>query len=114
MLDQTLEQLEGTEWGEPNYGSSVVINYHRLRRVPLRDFTVEDLRLMIGQREGLAYLVPLALEQLEHDPMVSGDYYEGDLLQNIQRLPVKFWEQHPALGERWRLVQVAVAALPPA
>jgi len=113
MLDQTLEQLEGTEWREPDYGSSAVINCHRLRRVPLRDFTVEDLRLTIGQRMGLEHLVPLALEQLERDPMVSGDYYEGDLLQNVQRLPANFWEQHPTLRERWHLVQVAVAALPP-
>ena len=69
---------------------------------------------MIGQREGLAYLVPLALEQLECDLVVSGDHYEGDRLENVQRLPAKFWDQHPALRERWRLVQVAVAVLPPA
>lgn len=105
MLEKTLEQLDGVEWGEPNWKSYVVINCHRLRRVPLRDFTVEGLRLMIGQEEGLEYLVPLALEQLERDPMVSGDYYEGDLLQNVQRLPMKFWEQHPVLWERWRIIQ---------
>jgi hypothetical protein len=112
-LDKTLDQLEGIEWGEPTFNSHLVINCCRLRRVPLKDFTVEDLRLMIGQAISPEYLVPLALGQLELDPMVSGDYYDGDLLESVQRLPSGFWEQHPEWQERWRRVQLAVAELPP-
>ena len=113
-LDKTLDQLEGIEWGEPNFGSYVVINCCRPRRVPLKDFTAEDLRLMIGQNISIEYLAPLALEQLELDPMVSGMYGDGDLLKSVQRLPSGFWEQHPELRERWQRVQSAVAELPPA
>ncbi len=112
MLDKTLEQLEGEDWGEPTYQSQVVINCHRLRRVPLQDFTVEDLRLMVGQKIGLEYLVPLALAQLEIDPFVSGDYYDGDLLESIQRLPDIFWEQYPELQDRWQKIQVAKSYQP--
>ena len=112
MLDQTLEQLEGEDWGEPTYQSHVVINCHRLRRVPLQDFTIEDLRLMVGQKIGLEYLVPLALVRLECDPLVSGDYYKGDLLESVQRLPGGFWEQYPELRERWLKIQVTLAEHP--
>lgn len=90
------------DWGEPNCESSLVIRCHHLRRMPLRDFTVEDLRLMIGQHIGLDYLLPLALAHLEHDPWVSGDYYEGDLMESVRRLPSGFWEKHPEWLQRWQ------------
>ncbi|WP_370027602.1 contact-dependent growth inhibition system immunity protein [Planotetraspora sp. GP83] len=50
---------------------------HRLRTPgkPLADLTIEDLRLLIGQRIGLPCLVPIAVEWLDHDPMAEGDMY---------------------------------------
>src|SRR5688572_20925632 len=71
----TLTQLERDDWGPPPYDSFLVTECHRLRHVPLRDFTVENLRILIGQHISLAYTVPLALEHLSKDPMVSGDMY---------------------------------------
>src|SRR5215203_3287237 len=47
--DKTLEQLDGDVLGVPKYDSNLVLNCHRLRRVPLNEFTAEDVRLMIGQ-----------------------------------------------------------------
>ena len=64
VLAKSLEELEASDWGEPTYDSYLVTTIHRLRRVPLRQFSVEDLRIMIGQDIGLQYLVPLALEHL--------------------------------------------------
>ena len=61
---KTLQELEGEDWAEPEYESHLVTNAHRLHRVPLREFTVEDLRFMIGQQFGLPYLIPIALEHL--------------------------------------------------
>jgi len=56
---RSLQDLDGQDWGEAPYPSYVVTNVHRLRRTPLQDFMVEDLRLMIGQgfSESLPYLV---------------------------------------------------------
>jgi len=68
---KTLQELEGHDWGEPNFPSHLVITCHTLRRKPLRDFTVEDLRIMIGQNIGLNYLIPLAIEHLGSSPRVS-------------------------------------------
>lgn len=101
MRDKTLQELDGEDWGEPDFDSYVVTNCHRLRHVPLKDFTVEDLRLVIGQKFSLEYLVPLALDRLEIDPLAEGAYFEGDLLMNVHRLPQDFWTAHPDLHGRW-------------
>lgn len=96
--NKSLQELEGQDWGEPNWDSHLVTECHRLHRVPLREFTVGDLRMMIGQSLGLEYLVPLALEQLHDNPLAEGDCYGGDLLANVLQLGGKFWKEHPA----WR------------
>ena len=69
--NRTLQELEAADWGEPHFGSLVVTNVHRLRRIPLKDFSIEDLRLMVAQQQSLLYLVPLALKQLSSDPLSS-------------------------------------------
>lgn len=65
IAEQTLDELEGVAWGPPMYDSNLVTNVHRLRRVPLQQYRLEDLRLMIGQEVGVDYLVPRALDHLE-------------------------------------------------
>ncbi|HKD25505.1 MAG TPA: contact-dependent growth inhibition system immunity protein [Xanthobacteraceae bacterium] len=89
-----MQQLDGRDWGEPTYPFSSCQECHRLRGVPLRDFTAEDLRITIGQNIGLEYLVPLALERLDHDPFTPGAYYPCDLLVSMLRSDVKFWQRH--------------------
>jgi hypothetical protein len=55
---KTLQELDGVDWGEPPYQSSLVVNCHRLRRVPLRDFRIEDLDLMISSTTGVGQKEP--------------------------------------------------------
>ena len=100
ISDQTLDDLEGVEWGPPEYDSYLVTNVHRLRRVPLKQYRLEDLRLMIAQNVGLRYLVPLALDHLENHPLAEGDFYPGDLLAAVARLPDAFWSAHRPLVPR--------------
>jgi hypothetical protein len=95
--DQTLDELEGVTWGPPAFGSHVVTHVHRLRTVPLKDYRVEDLRLMIGQGVGLTYLLPRALDRLELHPFAEGDHYPGDLLAAVAAVPDSFWNARPAL-----------------
>ncbi len=94
VFDKSLQELEHSDWGEPTYNSYLVTTIHRLRRVPLRQFSVEDLRIMIGQNMGLPYLVPLALEQLRKHPLVEGDFYPGDLLKAVLSADANFWRDH--------------------
>ena len=110
---KSLQQLEGRDWGEPTYDSHLVTECHRLRRVPLQEFTAENLRIMIGQQIGLPYLVPLALELLRIDPFTAGDHYEGDLLASLLRADSRFWMASPKLRvEVDQIFQRALASLP--
>lgn len=96
----TIELLEDDVWAPPEFSSHLVTECHRLRKVPLCLFTVENLRIMIGQGIGLPYLIPLALERLKQDPWVAGDFNDGDLLMNVLRVPAEFWGNHSDLSGR--------------
>jgi hypothetical protein len=112
-LSKTLQELEKEDWGEPNYGSHLVTECHRLRRVPLGEFTAENLRIMIGQQIGLPYLIPLALELLRGDPFTEGDYYKGDLLAAVLRADSRFWIASPQLRtQAAQIAQQAFSLLP--
>ena len=92
--DQTLDQLEGVDWGEPTFSSYVVTNAHRLRKKPLREFTPEDLRFMLGQQISLPILMPMALDVLEIDPFAGGDMSPGTLLFHALGVERQFWQEH--------------------
>lgn len=105
--DQTLTQLEAEDWGEPTYSSYVVTNGHRLRNKPLREFTAEDLRFMLGQQISLPILMPMALDLLElEDPFAGGDMSHGALLHNALKVDKQFWRDHPRLWYRMGVVLV--------
>lgn len=81
----TLEELDGEDWGEPTYPSHLVTTCHRLRKKDVDQFTVEDLRIMVGQGIALDHLTPRALAVLRVDPLASGDLFPGDLLSALIR-----------------------------
>lgn len=85
----TLEQLEGDVWPEPDFHSHLVKTCHRLRKVPLSDFGIEELRIMLGQSIGSKYLLPKAVDVLEANPFAGGDMFDGDLVVAIARHPDK-------------------------
>lgn len=95
--NNSLQQLEKTDWGEPGYPSHLVKTCHRLHRKPLSEFTTEDLRIMIGQNFGLKYLIPMAIETLRENPFASGDLYDGDLLRSVLQVKPQFWRENPDL-----------------
>jgi len=109
VRNRSLQELDGQDWGEATFPSYLVRTCHALRRKPLRDFTIEDLRIMIGQNIGLEYLVPLAIERLQRDPFAAGDFYPGDLLGNVLTVESSFWQQRPDLRQA---VEAIVALIP--
>jgi len=94
---KSLDTLEKVNWGNPEYDSYLVKTMDKLRSVPLNEYQIEDLRIMIGQNIGLKFIVPLALEQLEENLFAEGDFYEGDLLQATLNAESDFWELNPQL-----------------
>ena len=106
-----LQELENDDWGKPDFDSYLVRTCHRLRRVPLEDFETGDLKVMIGQQISLYFLVPIALEKLENDPLVEGNHYPGDLLKVVLDIPAKFWNVHTEMRNSLRRIVVKTKEL---
>ena len=98
---KSLQTLENHDFGDPKQApTNMVKRCLELCTVPVNKFTVEDLRLMIGQQFGLTYLIPLALEHLSQDIFIEGDYFPGDLLKNVLLVDNLFWKNHKDLWAR--------------
>jgi hypothetical protein len=70
----------------------MVLRCHALRKVPLSSLSAGDVRVLLGQEVGTRFLLPIALELLELNPLIEGDYYAGDLLANVLRLHTLSWK----------------------
>jgi hypothetical protein len=81
---------------------------HALRKVPIERLSPADLRLLLGQDIGARFLMPLALEVLEADPLTEADYYPGDLLNAAMSIPAEYWRSHAV--EKHRLLSFAQSA----
>ncbi len=93
---KSLENLEKKVWAplNSNEGSHLIRTCNELRKKQLEDYTIEDLRIMIGQEIGLPFLIPLAIEKLTDNLFAEGDMYEGDLLNNVLDIEPTFWNDH--------------------
>lgn len=90
---KTLENLDKEKWNTFDSDSRLIKRIKELRKVPLDNFSAEDLRLMIGQRESLEYLIPLAIEKLKADILAEGDMYKGDLLLAVVNTRQDYWDK---------------------
>ena len=97
MIDtnKSIEELENDYWGEPTFGSYVVTTCHKARQMPIRLLSNEEIRCLIGQKIGLRYLLPIAVDILKSEPMIDVTYFEGDLLLALLRLELSDWENNP-------------------
>lgn len=109
---RTLDELDPPAWGSPKHESYLVTTCHRLRTLPLETLGIEDLRILIGQGIGLHWLMPLALEKLEANPLVQGDCYPGDLLKSVLGVPAESWAREWEWRDRLRPVLASVDCLP--
>lgn len=95
---KNLENLEKNNLGEvPLDESSIVQRLYRLRKIPLEEFTIDDVRFMIIQETGLPYLLTISIEILEKDLLAEGNYYEGDLLGAIMKIRPDNWKGNKEL-----------------
>ena len=96
-MNKTIEEIENDYWKEPEYNSHLVETCYALRKKNLMDFTVEDIRIMIGQNMSLQILIPFAIQKLKENILIDGDYYEGDLLHSVLSSDRSFWRMNPKL-----------------
>ncbi len=107
----TIEDREGERWPSPPPDASPMVRRcHELRRMPLRQLSVEDLRVLISQNVGLATTLPMALGMLRDRPLLEGDLYPGDLLVAVLRRPTDDWRGNRTLAD---LLREALARLDP-
>lgn len=94
---KSLEQLENNFWpDESKYLTGLVEKCHLFRKKSVSSLTIEELRLLIGQNIGLTYLIPIALNTLEQNPFVEGDFYPGDLLNSVLKSDINYWKENAA------------------
>jgi CDI immunity proteins len=92
----SLEQIEGDAWGPPpSDASKLVATVHELRQRPIGKLSPEDLRVLIAQGVGVPVLLPDVLRRLEREPLLEGDYYPGDVLVAVLRVPPSYWSANP-------------------
>jgi CDI immunity proteins len=101
-FDTTIEELEGKKYLMPPDVTGLITTIYRLRKKPLRDYSVEDLRISIGQNIALPHLIPLAIKKLKEDILSEGNLYEGDLLKNVLTADISFWTTNK---EYWTIVK---------
>ena len=90
---KSIENLEKDNWGDvPTDESSIVTRAMRLRKIPLNEFSIDDVRFLLIQEIGLPYLLTIALEYLEKDLFTEGNYYEGDLLNSVLSIKDTKWK----------------------
>lgn len=99
-LSKSLEELENRRWCKPDFDSKLANECQRLWMVPISQLSVENLRMLIGQKIGLEFLVPVALDVLARNPLAEGSMYKGDLLASIAAIPDNFWANHPELNNQ--------------
>jgi hypothetical protein len=107
---RSLEEIEDDYWGYPPADATRLISTaYALHKRPIGALDVEGLRLLISQQIGLDALVPLALDNVERDPLAEGDFYPGDLLDALmRRVPESYWQAHEDQRARVRTVAEAL------
>jgi hypothetical protein len=110
-VPDTIEGIERVRVDPGTNDTNLIRRCLALRRKPLSQFTTEDLRLMLGQQIAVPILLPMAVAVLADDPFCRGNYYPGDLLHNVVRLPEEAWDGAGRLRDR--LVEVLRATAPP-
>ncbi|MFI9506326.1 contact-dependent growth inhibition system immunity protein [Nocardia sp. NPDC052566] len=108
----SLEQLEDNVWpAVPAEVSGLVWTVHELRRKPCGSLSIEDLRLLLRQGEGVGVLLPRASNQLQWNPLAEGDFFPGDLLVATLQLGREHWARDPVSLTRIRIAIDRLAEL---
>ncbi|WP_034041364.1 contact-dependent growth inhibition system immunity protein [Wocania ichthyoenteri] len=105
---KTIEQLENDIWTEPTeFPTGLIERCFRYRKISIGELTNRQLRLLISQKIGLEYLTEIALDKLEKDILIEADFYKGDLLEAVSKIPVEFWTKNLAESKKLqRLVEL--------
>ena len=66
-------------------------------KIPLEDFSIEQLCFMILHGLGLKFLIPMAIEILTENPFAEGENIGYSLLDSVLGIKPSFWQKNPDL-----------------
>ncbi|HEY0067781.1 MAG TPA: contact-dependent growth inhibition system immunity protein [Flavisolibacter sp.] len=95
-MNKSLEELENDYWKDIEFPSTLVERCHAYRKIPVKDLSTEQLRLLTGQKIGLRFLIPQSIAILKDNILAEGDFYPGDLLNAMLDLNDEEWSQNKA------------------
>ena len=93
-LNKSLEELENSIWRETDFPTALVEKCFYARKKKLKDLDIGEVRLLITQKIGLKYIIPLAISFLKKDVLIDAGFYEGDLLLAVLTIPESFWSDN--------------------
>lgn len=97
VIDQSksIEALENDYWVDFKFPTGLVERCFKYRKIPIRELSIEQLRMLIGQNIGVKYIFTRAYEILRKDILAEGDLYPGDLLTAVLNIKGSFFESNP-------------------
>ena len=102
-MAMTFRQLEVTKnivWDPNDQPKSALGDwYERVRDIPIDEMKIGDICRTVRQLLYFEYVVPLAVELLEKEPL-AGELYEGELFMSFSSIKDGYWKSHPYLAER--------------
>lgn len=111
---KTLLQLKREKFRDLGWDFHPFPSGYYLRHVPLEKLTEADMWTLIRQAIGLDYLVSMALDRLEMNPLIKAKRSEGDLLSAVLCADALVWKRNPQYRQRvaalWRKVSVRLVA----
>ena len=99
-FDYSLNEIEGFKENLSGLDSGLIEKYMVARSKKLKDLSVDEIRVLLSQLIGLAYIVPLALNIVEQDPLISSGLYSGDLAVSLFNIDEEFWSNNPEWNNR--------------
>ena len=107
---KTLVQLKREKFRDMTWDFHPFASGYYLRNLPLEKLSDGDMWVLIRQAIGLDYLVLMALERLEVNPLIKAKRTEGDLLSAVLCADALVWKRNPDYRQRvtllWRKISV--------
>lgn len=101
----SLHDLEGHDLPQSKRMSMLDATLRRHRRTPIEQLGTEALRFLLEEEEESAEVIlRVAIDRLELDPFLGGDYHPGDLLVAVLTRPAAVFLEHHELRARAFLV----------
>jgi hypothetical protein len=111
---KSLLQLKREKFRDFSWDFDPFPSGYYLRNVPLETLTEEHMWMLIRQSIGLDYVVLLAVEKLEVEPLLKSRRTEGDLLSAVLCADALVWKRNPEYRQRvtklWSKVSVKIVA----